>query len=65
MPARARTRDELDLPPAPPAFDAYSGLLVISFIAMLFGLVFLWMDYSQFKDKPPAGKSINVTTATP
>jgi hypothetical protein len=65
MAARAKRRDDddLDLPPPAPTFDAYTGLLVISFIAMLAGIVFLWMDYSQYKGSAPKAKAPSVTTA--
>jgi hypothetical protein len=50
MPAR-----DLDAPPAPPRYDAYFGMLVISLVATLTGLLFLGLDYSAYPaGKPPA-----------
>lgn len=47
MPAK-----QLDMPTAPPRYDAYFGMLVISLIATLTGLLFLGLDYSSY----PSGK---------
>jgi hypothetical protein len=36
-----------------PANDAYTGMLALSFIALLLGSTFLYMQYSQYGDKQP------------
>jgi hypothetical protein len=51
--ARSRGREEQAFPEAPPQNDAYTGLLAISLVATLTGLVFVWMDYSDYSSKPP------------
>jgi hypothetical protein len=33
--------------------DAYTGMLVVSLIALLTGTVLLYLDYSQYPDKNP------------
>jgi hypothetical protein len=38
---------------AKPSNDAYTGMLVISFTALLIGCGLLYMDYSQYDNKPP------------
>ena len=38
---------------AKPANDAYTGMLVVSFAALLVGCAFLYLDYSQYGDKKP------------
>ena len=61
--ARGRVRGERDLPEAPPQNDAYTGLLGISLLATLTGLIFVVMDYSAYSGKavpkltPPASTS--------
>jgi hypothetical protein len=50
MAARRRDRDE---PEAPPQYDAYFGMIVLSLIATFTALVFLWLDYSSYPAKPP------------
>jgi hypothetical protein len=40
-------------PPIKPGPDVYLGLLVISLIAQLAAVLFLWMDRSQYPDKTP------------
>src|SRR5262245_12961639 len=53
-PARSRTRPTVE-PPARPRSDVYTGLLVLSLLAMVTGTVLLYLDYSQFPSaKPPA-----------
>lgn len=37
-----------------PRSDAYTGMLVISLIAMITGCVLLYLDMSQYPEKPPA-----------
>lgn len=41
-------------PYAPAKSDAYTGLLIISLLALIAGCVFLYLDLSQYKNpKPP------------
>jgi hypothetical protein len=51
MAARKRGRDELDLVDAPPRADAYTGMLAIAFVAAIIGLVFLYLDWSDYSGK--------------
>jgi hypothetical protein len=49
MPPRTTSRSD-----APPAkSDAYTGLLLISLLAMLTGIVLLYLDWSQYPDQKP------------
>lgn len=34
--------------------DAYTGMLGISLLALIGGCILLYLDYSQYPDKPPA-----------
>jgi hypothetical protein len=36
-----------------PKADAYVGLLLISLLAQIAGITFLYLDYSQYPDKKP------------
>ena len=63
--ARARTREDLDLPPAPPLIDAWTGLLIVSLVATLLGVVFLWLDSSQYPSKPPDLQTIKAPARPP
>jgi hypothetical protein len=38
---------------AKPSNDAYTGMLVVSFVALLIGCGLLYLDYSQYDTKPP------------
>jgi hypothetical protein len=51
----ARTRGGPAAPgTAPPRSDVYTGLLVLSLVAMIGGGVLLWMDLQQYEgSKPP------------
>jgi hypothetical protein len=40
-------------PKAKPSNDAYTGMLVVSFVALLIGCGLMYMDYSQYDNKPP------------
>ena len=52
MAAITRQRGEVY---APPRYDAYIVLLIISLVAMILGCALLWMDYSSYPDtKAPA-----------
>jgi len=63
MPPRTRGRKPERERTEKPKSDVYTGLLVIAFLAMLTGVVLLYMDYSQYPDakpqipqaRPPAG----------
>jgi hypothetical protein len=48
--ARSRTTVDVD---ARPRSDAYTGLLILSLIAMVTSCVILLMDFSQYKDMNP------------
>jgi len=50
--AAARARGGRDVVDAPPRYDAYFGLIVISLAATLTGLLFLYLDYSSYKEPP-------------
>ena len=53
--ARSRSRGEREVVvEAPPQFDAYTGLLIISLVATLIGLIFVYLDYSDYSTKAPA-----------
>jgi hypothetical protein len=38
---------------APATNDAFTGMLAISLIALIAGCALLFLDYSQYPDKPP------------
>ena len=38
--------------------DAYTGMLAISLLALILGCVFLYLDWSQYPDKPPPRAAI-------
>jgi hypothetical protein len=41
-------------PQAPPKSDAYTGMLILSLLALVAGCVFLYLDFSQYPStKPP------------
>jgi hypothetical protein len=48
--ARSR-RSDVEAAPKP-ASDSYTGMLIVSLVAMILGCVFLYLDYSQY----PSGK---------
>jgi hypothetical protein len=52
--ARSRGRLADPLPEDKPSSDAYVGLLAISLVAMVVGIVFLTLDYTQYEGKAPA-----------
>jgi hypothetical protein len=59
MAARKRGREEPDLVDAPPRPDAYTGMLAIALVATVVGLVFLYLDWSDYGGKtPPNPKSL-------
>ena len=43
---------------AVPTNDAYTGMLVVSLLALIAGCIFLYLDWSQYPDKPPRTPSI-------
>jgi hypothetical protein len=51
--AVARLRDEeFDAPPGP-GLTAYTGMVGIALVATIIGLVFVFLDYNTYRDKPP------------
>jgi hypothetical protein len=40
-------------------------MLILSLAATLVGLVFVWMDYSDYSTKPPAIQNIRAPAAAP
>jgi hypothetical protein len=49
------------MPATAPQFDTWTGLLIISLVATIIGLVFLLMDYSEYpKDKAPAVRALTL-----
>ncbi len=64
----ARSRDVIETEPEKTApLDAYTGLLIVSLVATLTGLVFLYLDYKDYPDKPPAVHQVTLpkTEAAP
>ncbi|HEV3257627.1 MAG TPA: hypothetical protein VG013_12145 [Gemmataceae bacterium] len=51
--ARTRGRGDRDVAEASPGNDIYTGLLLISLVAMIVGCAMLYLDYSQYGDKAP------------
>jgi len=45
---------------AKPANDAYTGMLAVSFLALLIGCGLLYLDYSQYPSQGPAAMDRNV-----
>src|SRR4051812_12560155 len=67
MPA-ARARLGVDAPAqAQPRADAYTGMLVLSLVALMAGCLFLYLDYSQYEGKsaPPKAAPPAATTTVP
>jgi hypothetical protein len=64
--AAARARDT-DAPRARPRNDAYTGMLIISLLAMILGCVLLFLDYSSYSGKPatPPPRAANPPAGTP
>ena len=65
--ARARRSDEGDAP-APARSDAYVGLLLISLLAQIAGVVFFYLDWSQYgesKPKMPPAATVPATGGGP
>lgn len=46
---------------ATPRADAYTGMLVVSLVATLAGLVFVFLDYNQYQPDLPKLKSMVAT----
>ncbi len=58
-------RDE-DAVQTQPRSDAYTGMLVVSLFAMIIGCVLLYLDFSQYPDKPqPPPAPVKVDLAAP
>ena len=53
----ARQRDR-EYGQATPRADAYTGMLVVSLLATLAGLVFVFLDYNQYQPDLPKLKSM-------
>lgn len=47
---------------AKPTNDAYTGMLAVSFIALLVGCALLYLDYDQYQNKPPTPMDPTVKT---
>ena len=47
---------------AEPANDAYTGMLAVSFVALLVGCALLYLDYDQYSNKVPDKLNTNVRT---
>ena len=45
---------------AKPTNDAYTGMLAISFVALLVGCALLYLDYDQYSNKVPDKLNVNV-----
>jgi hypothetical protein len=61
--AAARARADADTATGT-GFNAWTGMVVISLVATFVGLVFLFMDYSSYSDKPPSPQAIKAMTTT-
>jgi len=48
-----------------PKNDAYTGMLVISLLALIIGSVLLFLDKSQYPDQPPPTPSFVFTPPAP
>jgi hypothetical protein len=57
----ARQRDE-SYGQATPRADAYTGMLVVSLMATLAGLVFVFLDYNQYQPDLPKLAPLRVAT---
>jgi hypothetical protein len=53
--------DDTTSPDSQPRNDAYTGMLIVSLIALILGGVLLFLDYSQYPDK----KAPNVAKVAP
>ena len=53
--------DDTTPPNSQPRNDAYTGMLIVSLVALLLGGVLLFLDYSQYPDK----KAPNVAKVAP
>jgi len=60
MPPTISTRRRSSRPEEPkqsPPNDAYTGILIISLIAQIAGVVFFYLDYSQYPEAKPQVKA--------
>jgi hypothetical protein len=48
-----------------PAVDAYTGMLVISLLALIAGGVLLWLDFSRYPNVTPPKQPPKAITAPP
>jgi hypothetical protein len=58
-------KDETEEPTSLAVNDAWTGLLVISFLALSVGTGFLVWDWMQYGDKPPPVPKGNLTPQSP
>ncbi len=66
--ARTRSRAERDEPETEPTTDAWTGLLVISFLATIIGLIFVtldWASYPPSEDLKKARAKLDTLKAAP
>ena len=59
----SRVRDDVEAPGA--GLDAYTGILIVSLVATIIGLVFLFLDYSSYKAEAPKLKQIQAMNPAP
>ena len=52
-------------PKAKPTNDAYTGMLIVSFVALLVGCGLMYLDYSQYDPKQPAKLTRDVRDKAP
>lgn len=64
--ARTRGRGDPDLGSAAPASDVYTGLLIISLLAMIIGCILLYLDYSEYPtSKAPTPPPVTAPSRAP
>jgi hypothetical protein len=59
----SRVRDDVEAPGA--GLDAYTGILIVSLVATIIGLVFLFLDYSSYKAEAPKLRQIQAMNPAP
>jgi hypothetical protein len=63
--ARTRSRPDRDYTETEPSTDAYTGMLIISLAATVIGLIFLWLDYSDYAKPLKPIQQVVAPTANP
>jgi len=63
--AATRTKTQADVYPAAARTDAYTGMLIVSLLATLTGMLFLFLDYREYPDKAPPKVSALPPPAAP